>query len=152
MKRESADRSSLFLIELMIAILFFALASAVCIQVFTKSHIKSLETEQLNMAVSKAQSAAEIFLAEEHPEDSLKDIFKEGQMKKDTFTIYYDENFVPAQQESASCLLAVQIGEAEGFQTAGIDVRSLESGKSIYSLTVKKHIPETYKDSAVQEQ
>ena len=38
MERTPAKRSSLFLLELMIAILFFCLASAVCVQIFVKAH------------------------------------------------------------------------------------------------------------------
>lgn len=37
MERTPAKRSSLFLLELMIAILFFCLASAVCVQIFVKA-------------------------------------------------------------------------------------------------------------------
>ena len=55
-----AKRSSLFLMELMIAILFFSLASAVCVQLFVKSHLLTREAADLNQAVSQAQSAAEV--------------------------------------------------------------------------------------------
>ena len=39
MKRTSNSRSSLFLIELIIAILFFSLVSAVFLRAFARSHI-----------------------------------------------------------------------------------------------------------------
>ena len=38
MKRTPAKRSSLFLLELIIAILFFSLTSAVCVQFFARAH------------------------------------------------------------------------------------------------------------------
>ena len=33
--------SSLFLLELILAVLFFSVASALCIQIFTKAHLMS---------------------------------------------------------------------------------------------------------------
>ena len=53
MERTPAKRSSLFLLELMIAILFFCLASAVCVQIFVKAHTTSRETQELNTALEK---------------------------------------------------------------------------------------------------
>ena len=40
MNRTSNNRSGLFLLEIMIAILFFAMVSAVCLRSFASAHIK----------------------------------------------------------------------------------------------------------------
>ena len=45
MERTPAKRSSLFLLELMIAILFFCLASAVCVQIFVEAQTRDTGTE-----------------------------------------------------------------------------------------------------------
>ena len=42
MKHSSNNRSGLFLLEIVIAILFFAIVSAVCLRAFAKSHTLSL--------------------------------------------------------------------------------------------------------------
>ena len=47
MKRTPAKRSSLFLLELIIAILFFSLTSAVCVQFFARAHQISRQTQEL---------------------------------------------------------------------------------------------------------
>ena len=52
-------RSSLFLLELILVIFFFSLASAVCIQLFVKAHLTEQETKALNHAIPLAESAAE---------------------------------------------------------------------------------------------
>ncbi len=46
--RNRAQSSSLFLLELILAILFFSLASAVCVQFFVKSHLLSRDARNLN--------------------------------------------------------------------------------------------------------
>lgn len=55
------SKSALFLIELIIAILFFALSSAVCAQLFAKAHLISQKSTDVTMAVNRAQTAAEEF-------------------------------------------------------------------------------------------
>ena len=56
-------RSSLFLIELMISIFFFAIASSVCIQLFAEARRITEETTAENQALLQAQSAASVFYA-----------------------------------------------------------------------------------------
>ena len=63
MNRSSNSKSSLFLMEMMIAILFFSLASAVCLRMFTKSSQMSKDTTNLNRAVGQAGNAAELLKA-----------------------------------------------------------------------------------------
>ncbi len=50
--QKQSRSSALFLTELTLAILFFAAASAVCVQIFVKSHLLSLHSRQLNLAVN----------------------------------------------------------------------------------------------------
>ena len=59
-----------FLLELMIAILFFCLASAVCVQIFVKAHTTSRETQELNTALEKVSGYTELFLADALTEDT----------------------------------------------------------------------------------
>lgn len=63
MKGTPAKRSSLFLLELIIAILFFSLTSAVCVQIFVRAHLISRQTQELNMALEKVSGFSEVFLA-----------------------------------------------------------------------------------------
>ena len=55
------SRSTLFLLELIIAIFFFSVASTVCIQLFAKSHLLSKQTINENHAVTQTQNLAESF-------------------------------------------------------------------------------------------
>lgn len=60
MRHKTNTRSSLFLMELIIAILFFSLASAVCLRMFAKSHQLSTDASAQNQAVNKAGNVAEL--------------------------------------------------------------------------------------------
>ena len=70
MKRTPAKRSSLFLLELIIAILFFSLTSAVCVQIFVRAHLISRQTREENIALEKISGVTEVFLAG----DSIQDL------------------------------------------------------------------------------
>ena len=62
MKHSSGSKTSLFLIELIITIFFFSVASVVCVRLFLYSHRMSTEAYDRTHAVAIAQSAAESFL------------------------------------------------------------------------------------------
>lgn len=57
------SRSSLFLIELIIAIFFLALTSAVCVRLYLQAHRLSVRSSDLTHAVQEAQNVAECFIA-----------------------------------------------------------------------------------------
>ena len=57
------SRSALFLTEMIIAILIFALSMGICGSVFARSFAATSESTNLNNAVFQAESAAEAFHA-----------------------------------------------------------------------------------------
>jgi len=59
----SSSKAGLFLIELIIIIAFFAVASSYNMRLFVQAHVISAASESLNMAVNASQSAAECFRA-----------------------------------------------------------------------------------------
>ena len=57
------SKASLQLMELLVMILVFALAAALCLQVFAKAHEISQETARSDQAVILARNAAEVLKA-----------------------------------------------------------------------------------------
>lgn len=74
MTRYNQQQSRLFLLEITLAILFFSLASAVCLRCFAKSHILSTQAAELNQAVSQSENIAELLRS--LPENDRKDAQK----------------------------------------------------------------------------
>ena len=76
---------------MIIAILFFSLASAVCIQLFAKSHLLSTQTVNQNHAVIQAQNLAESYLALEGDINAMQDLFSPSeQISDDTLRLTFD--------------------------------------------------------------
>lgn len=96
MRKNRPRSSSLFLMELILAILFFSVASAVCVQIFVKSHLMSRQSEALNHAVTECTNAAELFFAASNPEDC-------------SGSTYYDTDFALCEKATAAYVLTVDI-------------------------------------------
>ena len=57
------SKSSLFLIELIVTLCFFSLASVVCVRLFVYAHKVSTESRRETLAIQISQNAAECFIA-----------------------------------------------------------------------------------------
>ena len=115
MERTPAKRSSLFLLELMIAILFFCLASAVCVQIFVKAHTTSRETQELNTGYT------ELFLADALTEDT---------------EVFYDASWQECSKDEASYEIMIRV-EPDGKLLHGtftVQRLSGEQPEEIYSV------------------
>ena len=77
MKTKQSSKSSLFLIELIIAIFFFINAATICLPLFVKSHTISKETISINHAVLWTQNLAEIFSNQNGDYQLIKQIYAE---------------------------------------------------------------------------
>lgn len=118
MKQSQTKRSTLFLMELMISILFFCLCSAVCVRLFVKSHTVSQDTYNLNMALNQITSMQECFRSGEEMHSS---------------SLYYDKNWSSCKKEDASFVIQIQI-QSDGAGWDGMfTAKELATGKDIHS-------------------
>lgn len=144
MKRKpTANPSSLFLLEMIFAILFFSVASAVCVQVFVKSHVLNQEATILTLASQKTRDAAELLAST----DSLSDgftILKESYSdccieQEDTVTIFYDEDFSPCSAHASVYQLTIAFQENSRLLCTHLTVSSAEES-SIFELETKHYL------------
>lgn len=129
MKRTPAKRSSLFLLELIIAILFFSLTSAVCVQIFVRAHLISRQTREQNMALEKISGVTEVFLTGDSIQDlpgvisdtsadsssssentaASSDTDNSTPSEVSEYLIYYDANWQICNSGEASYRILIQI-------------------------------------------
>lgn len=148
MKRKpTANPSSLFLLELIFAILFFSVASAVCVQVFVKSHTLSTAAHDLTQASRRAEDVAELITASTSPDDMetlLKATYSDSvEISSEDFTVFYDSDFVPCSQETAAWQLLGTWSLDGQLLDVQLDVTKLTSGVDadvFYQLPVKHHL------------
>ena len=139
--------SSLFLLELILAVLFFSVASALCIQIFTKAHLMSQDARDLNFAVNEVSSMAEQISAgtlhsdtaassddtasdpsPQMPDDSLQDA-----------TAYYNSSYASCEKADAVYVLTVHYEPENTLLKAHISMDTIADNRNIYTLDVTKH-------------
>lgn len=143
-RRNRANLSSLFLLELILAILFFSIASAVCVQFFVKSHLLSEDARKLNISVNEASSTAELIqistdiqsaidlIHTEYPDSELSDVSK--------ISVYYDGDFLPCAEAGAVYCLETSFTQKGFMLDAVLNMKEQKDGKIIYSLTISHHL------------
>lgn len=136
-RKGRAKSSSLFLFELILAILFFAIASAVCVQIFVKSHLLSEDASQLNHAVNVASSAAQVVgnaKSMDEVNTSLTSVLG------DDSHIYYDKNWNVCERSDAVYRMAILLEADETMVTGTITISDLTDNSEIYALDVAHHL------------
>lgn len=144
------SKSSLFLMELIIAILFFSLASAVCIQLFARSHLLSRETVDQNNAITQAQNLAETWYAADGSLDAMLQMLQNGVPSEDgtgVFTLYDEEwNILSADVRSGISYVAELAlrpnAPEDGLAYADVAVYSL-SASCVWSPVSRTAPPDT---------
>ena len=144
-RRSRAQSSSLFLMELILAILFFSLTSAVCVQFFVKSHLLSHESKILSQAVNECSNIAEISDSSDSIENTLsllKASYSDTFAMQDTglsAVIYYDDTFSPCEEADAKYTLSAAFSEEDSMLKAEIKVADSEN-QVIYELNTNHYI------------
>ena len=101
------SRSPLVLMEQLVMILVFALAAALCLQVFVLADRASARNEQTDRAVLVCQNAAETLKAA-GPEQAAG--LLGGTFSRGVLCVYYDENWAQTEDED-SCTYLLQVEE-----------------------------------------
>lgn len=123
MKRSLPKRSNLFLMEMILAILFFALAGAVCIQLFVKARVLSENTSARNQSLVLAKSAASAFEAGDGNLATLKEDYPYSRIEDSTLKIFYDGNWKPCEKKDQIYEMQITIENQNGnLTTASIAV------------------------------
>ncbi len=130
------SKSKLFLIELIIIILFFAIASAVCMNIFARGKLYSDQSTQTTMAALLCQQVAETFKGTNGDEHALAQQL--GATDKDgRLVVEYDEAFTPAASDTVY-RMEIVFSEKNGVKEA--DIMLKKGNKMLYSLQAAQYM------------
>jgi len=117
------SKSAVFLFELMIIILVFTLASAICTQIFASAFTMSKESRDLTMSSINAQTVAERF--------------KAG--SPDAQTLYFDRDWKATDAANAYFTVALEEqADSPAMRDAWVNVYEEDAAEAIFSLRVKE--------------
>ncbi|WP_069999555.1 type II secretion system protein [Cellulosilyticum sp. I15G10I2] len=162
MKMNRPSRSRAFLVEFIIVILFFAIASAIIVRVFAVAHSLREKANDLTVATAKVQSVAEYAKVSESQEGYIRDLKKLGAVKEDKdkerYVFYYNKDWQqqPANLEHTYSIVVVcdtkALGAGELLQVLinaskvnrhQMNKENHKSLSEIYDLQAAKYYPKS---------
>jgi hypothetical protein len=141
------SRSVLFLTELIIAILIFALSMGICGGVFANAFMTATAGTNLNRAVFLSEGAAEAFHAIGAGDRAGFAAAVGGSLSDDgSVTAYYDADWqLQSAPDGAPHTLVVRFSEEGDILRADISVS--RNGEPVFELTATKNIALTIRSS-----
>ncbi|MFR3265246.1 MAG: hypothetical protein ACLTQN_04710 [Blautia massiliensis (ex Durand et al. 2017)] len=103
--KESRHNSgtSLFLMEMILALLFLSLSSAACIQIFAAARKNRLQAEQWNQIQALTTSVGEILEGTDGTDEQFLSLLPGGIKKNTNLIWYYDRNWQSCSSGEAAC-------------------------------------------------
>ena len=137
MESMSSSKSRLFLLELILSILIFSVASAVCVRLFAKARSLSDTASELKMAVLQADSAAQSIRASGGDIDSLLSFFPEAEPDGSRLLVGYDKEWSLCPPDGAPYRMTLTISRQGRLISGAIQVESDRRHEPLYSLSVR---------------
>jgi Tfp pilus assembly protein PilE len=117
------SKTAIFLFELMVVILVFSIAAAICSNIFAKAYNFSTDSKALTMAVIKAESAAEAFKVGAYNGDAQ----------------YFDEDWKTSTEDKAVYAIRSETAQEGALDVCRITVTNDDKEQLIYDLEVKSY-------------
>ncbi|MBO4899688.1 MAG: hypothetical protein J5509_05315 [Lachnospiraceae bacterium] len=155
------SKTSLFLMELIIVILFFSIASVVCVQLFVNAYSTNESTKRTTQGTVIVQGLAEQFLGCSGDLNAVSllydtdETYPETDTAKGIMVIGYDSDWLETSADKAPAYLAnITVTDENGnalpedawstggtMMVAQIEVRDASSGEQITTQEVKHYVP-----------
>lgn len=134
MSKAGTSKSGLFLMELLMVILLFAICAAICLQMFAFASKQAQQAEELSYGSMTADSCASCFQAYDGDLLFVADQLG-GVVTNNSMDVYYDENWQAVSSTSdAGCY---QLTCEKTGNIGQITVVKYGQTDSIYTLTVQ---------------
>lgn len=141
MRKYRSQKSSLFLLEIMLNLLFFVILVTICLHLFLKAHHLSKDTTLLHRAVTVCTSVAEVCQSSLGETDIFQTIYPEALFLNDTILIYFDSNFTACSEFES----IYRVFLSENKETGSITIRFLRKNDTnvIYELEASSYVPQS---------
>ena len=129
--RRQQSKSVVFLTELLLALMIFALCASTCASLFGWAHRISKESSELSQAVVAAQSGAEAFKAISSQDGLAAAV--QGTIEGSICLVGYDDDWKVSKLADASYIMQIHFSEEDILRRASISVLH-QTGEIIYAL------------------
>ena len=128
--------TSLFLMEMILALLFLSLSSAACIQIFAAARKNRLQAEQWNQIQALTTSVGEVLEGTDGTDEQILSLLPGG-IKKDTSLIwYYNRNWQSCSSGEAACEMILET-DISSEKSGELSFQQLSNGNELYRITLR---------------
>ena len=134
-------KSSIFLLEIMLNILFFAILATICVQLFFKARTLSQNASLLYHAVTICTSIAEVYQSERDGKEMIMALYPDAIELDKTILFYFDDNYFPCIEIDSAFRAVLEYDRTN--HTAKISFYKKNDTAVIYSLEISAYMPQT---------
>ena len=105
MESKRSSQLSLFLMELIVAIMFFSLSAAVCVRLFASAHILAEKTGNLENAIMWTQNLSEVYVSKNGDLEQIATLYPDAYLSKSpeddnisSLVLIFDKDWEPMEQ------------------------------------------------------
>lgn len=138
MTDQSLKKSSLFLLELIIVLLFFSFCIAICVNIFVDAKVLSTQSYDLNNSVLTAQNGAECFKATNGNAKEIASLLG-GVQKNNIVSVTYDENWNAVKTNNYTYQLTITISQSQA-NISSAEISVTKDTDILYSLKASTFI------------
>ena len=135
-KLKTHSKNSLFLLEMILSLLFLALACSACVQVFAAAYTNRLRARQLNHIQELTTTVGEILEGWDPNSKTLSQLLDEEDIHSHQLTRYYDSDWNVCEKDEAQFVMTLDF-QITSTQKEGKLTFSLVSGESLYKQDIR---------------
>ena len=124
------DKSKLFLIEFIVALIIFCVTAAVCAGILASAYNRSRESKALDKATLTVSSAIDLFKATGDAKGTAKELG--GSLQGNSVTVYYDASFTPCESEDNAFYTLNADFALERLSTVSVNITD-SNGETLFS-------------------
>lgn len=147
-KLQHNSGSSLFLMEMIIALLFLSLSCAACIQIFAAARADRIQAEQLNQIQALTTSVGEALEGSDGSLDELLALLPDGSQKSNVLTWYYDSSWQSCPEKNAAYAMTFTTDDSSSEKTGQLTFRQTSDNRELYKITLSFPVNGSGKETA----
>ena len=128
--------TSLFLMEMILALLFLSLSSAACIQIFAAARNNRLQAEQWNQIQALTTSVGEVLEGTDGTDEQILSLLPGGIQKDTGMVWYYDRNWQSCSSGEAACEMILET-DISSEKSGELSFQQLSNGNELYRITLR---------------
>ena len=135
-KSQHNSSTSLFLMEMILALLFLSLCSAACIQIFAAARKNRIQAEQWNQIQALTTSVGETLEGSNGSPKQLLALLPDGTQTDNSLIWYYDHSWQNCSRDEADYEMVFVLSTTSSEKSGELSFRNIPENTLLYQITL----------------